>query len=332
MEIKDLAGLSQPLTKLVEVISSGLGNLSESYLIRKKAQAKAFEIDTISKAIRRNISPIANLEYKDQTVTIVGKDENQKEISIEEKFEERLLSRLVFQEVKRQQNIEQISQYAAEQLRDEKEVSSEKIDEDWISRFFNIAEEITGEEAQMLWGKVLAGEVKRPKSYSIRTLEFLKNISKEEAQIFSKIAQLSIIESGKAYIPIFGDEYLKTKFEISVIDILALQEIGILVQRDLDRIIPPADESPINLAFLCGNKCIVVNKSIGTPRQSFRAILYSKIGAELLSLVEIKVDEDYLIKFSKLLITEGVKVQIGDVIEIKSDHIKYENLHEVNSK
>ncbi len=33
MDIKDLAGLSEPLTRLIEVISGGIGNVSESYLI-----------------------------------------------------------------------------------------------------------------------------------------------------------------------------------------------------------------------------------------------------------------------------------------------------------
>lgn len=44
MEIKDLAGLSQPLTKLVEVISIGIGKLYEPAHIKRMANAKAYEI------------------------------------------------------------------------------------------------------------------------------------------------------------------------------------------------------------------------------------------------------------------------------------------------
>ena len=51
MEITDLAGLSEPLKRLIEVISSGIGNVYKPYLIRKTADAKAYEIKVIANAI-----------------------------------------------------------------------------------------------------------------------------------------------------------------------------------------------------------------------------------------------------------------------------------------
>lgn len=52
MEIKDLAGISKPLTKLIDVCSKGLGHISEPYLIRKRAEAKAYEIETITNVLQ----------------------------------------------------------------------------------------------------------------------------------------------------------------------------------------------------------------------------------------------------------------------------------------
>ena len=52
MKISDLTGLSKPLTRLIEVISKGAGNVSASYLIKKKADAKAYEIRTITNALK----------------------------------------------------------------------------------------------------------------------------------------------------------------------------------------------------------------------------------------------------------------------------------------
>jgi hypothetical protein len=43
-EIKDLAGLEKPLTKLLEVISAGMGIVYKPRSIRKEADAKAYEI------------------------------------------------------------------------------------------------------------------------------------------------------------------------------------------------------------------------------------------------------------------------------------------------
>ena len=74
-------------------------------------------------------------------------------------------------------NIDNVTQIAAEQLSQEDFVSEEPVEEDWTTRFFNIVEDISDEEMQRLWGKILAGEVKQPKSYSLRTLELLKKIN-----------------------------------------------------------------------------------------------------------------------------------------------------------
>jgi uncharacterized repeat protein (TIGR03899 family) len=315
MEIKDLAGLSQPLTKLVEVLSSGIGQFSEPMLIRKRADAKAYEIDTIAQAIRRNLTLVGSLEYKDQSVTVLGKEETKTEITPEKEIEEKLLSRIVYQEIKRQQNIEQIAQIAAEQLKNEKEVSDEKLDEDWISRFFNIAEEITSEEMQTLWGRVLAGEVKRPKSYSVRTLEFLRNMSKEEANIFLRVSQLSISNDKTSIIPTMDNQYYLEKFGVSFNDILILQEIGLLNPRDLGYTIYENKNKGKGATWLFnGTKCVIVIKEPGVPQKTIPATVYTNIGRELLSLIEIKPDEEYLEKFAKLWLDEGITVEIGDVI------------------
>ncbi|MEH2395500.1 MAG: hypothetical protein V7K21_28880 [Nostoc sp.] len=39
MEIKDLAGISEPLKRLIEVMAEGFGAVSRPYLIKKNAEA-----------------------------------------------------------------------------------------------------------------------------------------------------------------------------------------------------------------------------------------------------------------------------------------------------
>ena len=51
---------------------------------------------------------------------------------------------------------------------------------------------MSSEELQTLWGRALAGEIKSPGSFSLRTLEFLKNISHEEALKIAKAATFVI--------------------------------------------------------------------------------------------------------------------------------------------
>jgi uncharacterized repeat protein (TIGR03899 family) len=108
-------------------------------------------------------------------------------------LDKRVLARITYQEEKRQTNVEQITQVAAEELSDATDKIEGDVDSDWITRFFRIAEDISSEQMQSLWGKVLAGEVKKPGSYSLRTLELLKNLSQSEAEQFVKILIMQLL-------------------------------------------------------------------------------------------------------------------------------------------
>ena len=79
-------------------------------------------------------------------------------------------------------------------------MSSDNVDEDWITRFFNIVEDISNEQMQNLWGRILSGEIKQPSTYFLRTLEILRNISPSEAEIFRKVAELALKSEGKSFI------------------------------------------------------------------------------------------------------------------------------------
>ena len=148
----------KPIEKLIEVISQGIGTLYKPNAIRKEAEAKAYEIEIIERAKSKALAE--------------GKE-------IDADTFERIQERLIHKELKRQKSIDTVSQIAADQLKHETTVSEEPVNEDWTTRFFNIVEDISDEEMLNLWGRILAGEVKRPKTYSIRTLEFIKNLSKE---------------------------------------------------------------------------------------------------------------------------------------------------------
>ena len=81
--------------------------------------------------------------------------------------------RILFQEQKRQYNIETVVRKAASHLGD-KSVENNEPDHDWTARFFNDIQDVSSGEMQNLWAKVLAGEVERAGSTSIRTLGVLK--------------------------------------------------------------------------------------------------------------------------------------------------------------
>ena len=60
--------------------------------------------------------------------------------------------------------------------------AQKEIEDDWLNVFARIAEDKSSEELQILFGRILSGEVKRPGSFSLRTLQIMATISKVDAE------------------------------------------------------------------------------------------------------------------------------------------------------
>jgi hypothetical protein len=117
MDIKDLAGLSEPLTRLIEVISQGVGEVSRPYLVRKNADAKAYEIRVIADALK-DIAYRYQLPavFKDGEIEMWQRTED-RTLSLEAPdYELRSTRRLGYQQRKRQDNVESITAVAAAEL------------------------------------------------------------------------------------------------------------------------------------------------------------------------------------------------------------------------
>lgn len=195
MQINDILGIGKvlPIDKLIDIISSVTGRMSKPYFdrkdidtkayeIKKLAEAKAEEMKIISTAIKENYLLAGGIEYKENNIIISSPKELPSNtmgqtVFITPDLEQRTTERVSFQEAKKQLNLESVTAHATEELRNEPPVTDEPLDEDWKTRFFNIAGDISNEEMQALWGRILAGEIKQPRSYALRTLELLKKFN-----------------------------------------------------------------------------------------------------------------------------------------------------------
>lgn len=292
----------KPIEKLIEVISQGIGTLYKPNAIRKEAEAKAYEIEIIERAKSKALAE--------------GKE-------IDADTFERIQERLIHKELKRQKSIDTVSQIAADQLKHETTVSEEPVNEDWTTRFFNIVEDISDEEMLNLWGRILAGEVKRPKTYSIRTLEFIKNLSKEEATIFNKIGSCALFASGKYFI---NEEMLKTICNHSLDEILALKELGILNVTELQ--LQLNKEKGSELFILYGAKGLLIKRVATGADKHLKGTVFTKLGMELLPLIEIQFNENIFIELKKKLSDNtslefiiGEKFIVGEKIMLRNTRI-----------
>jgi uncharacterized repeat protein (TIGR03899 family) len=317
MEIKDLSGLSKPLTKLIEVVSKGVGAISKPYLIKKTADAKAYEMKKIAETIKEHQETLKTINYDDTKLSLQS-IENSEIHSDKIPIEDRVTRRTEFQEQKRQSNIESITQKTVGYVENEKEVSEEEVSEDWTNRFFNYAQDISDDEMQELWARILAGEVVRPGSFSLRTLELIRNLSKKEAETFTRIANLTITSFNRPCV--FkgngnNDEFL-TKFGCNFEDRLLLVELGLL-QADtmITRNIPANDsDKPMYVYHDSGNVLIKQTINPKAPKSNIPIYRYSKIGEELLDIILPQANMDYLKVFGDYLRTKNSEAEYAFIL------------------
>lgn len=286
----------KPIEKLIEVISNGIGTLYKPRSIRKEADAKAYEIGIIEDA---------------KTKALAAGKEQEAETYL------RIQERLLFKETERQKNIDQIAEKAAKHLQQEPSVSEEPVNKDWSKRFFNIAEDVSDEEMQEIWARILTGEIKKPNSYSLRTLELLKNLSKTEADTFIKFANLAIHSNGVSFILNFKNEDLLEKtYKINFHERLLLEELGLLTANDLQLQFHATKENPDTRYFVIGKTIIQAEKSPNLPLQQIQILVFTKIGQELLKLVESNsADIEYIKLLSSKIRREGVSIKYAAIIE-----------------
>lgn len=330
-----------PIDKLMDIISNSVGKLSKAYFDRKDVETKAYEIEKLAEArakemkiiataVKENFLITGGIEYKDEKIAISSPNElpigTHETILITPTLEERTQERIHFQEAKRQINIENVTAYAAEELRNEQPVSNESLDEDWTSRFFKIAEEVSNEEMQALWGKILAGEIKQPKTYSLRTLELIRNLSKDEANTFIKVSNFAIKAGNANYLfKTNNEELLRKTYNIKYGDIALLIEIGLIQPGDFvnfQLLQRPNDREQI---FTSGNVICVAKIKANTPTIEMPVNVFTNAGNELIKLINPNPPFDYLSAFAKSIQNENVDIKYGHILSREGDMIRHTN-------
>lgn len=317
MKIENLTGLSKPLTKLIEVVSQGVGAISKPYLIRKTADAKAYELKKIAETIKEHQDTLKSIDYSDSKLSLQSVDH-----SILDRdgipIEDRTVKRLDYQDNRRQQNIESITQKTVGYIENEQDVSEEEVNEDWTTRFFNYAQDISDDEMQELWSRILAGEIIRPGSFSLRTLELIRNLSKYEAETFTRLANLTITSFGRPCV--FkgkkGEEDFLAKYGCNFEDRLLLTELGLLQpESSITRQVPSNETDKAHIIYYeSGNILIRQTLQPKSAKKRIPIYRYSKIGEELLEIILPQPNLDYLKEFGNFLNDDKTELDFAYIL------------------
>ncbi|MFD2173965.1 DUF2806 domain-containing protein [Rhodobacter lacus] len=121
----------------------------------------------------------------------------------DEETAQRAMNVLVRKEYRKQVNREAVAIAMVEDLREQATriggadqiLPSAEPDEDWLNVFERYAEDASSERLQGLWGRVLAGELRKPGRYSTRTLRFLSEFSQADALTFETFSKCAFGDS-----------------------------------------------------------------------------------------------------------------------------------------
>lgn len=261
----DLKAVSEPVCKLIETVSSAIGIWYEPK--RMINQAKS-EVEV------KKIKALGEIEIKDA-------------------IDKRLAERLYNKEIKRQNNIESITNQAIKFLPEK--VSKDSVDEDWVTAFYENCQDISDEQMQILWAKILSGEVTRTKSFSLRTLQFIKTMTKDEANIFANfcnyIFQCEQLNSRFIHIP-FDDEhnYLQS-VNLGFAEYQHLESIGLIYMPS--GISFSLDEHKI-LEISYGKSKFVISRNYRSRDGVLEINSLTPLGNELAKLSNFIPDETYI--------------------------------------
>lgn len=182
-------------------------------------------------------------------------------------------------------------------------------DFDWFVRFYEAVGNISDEVMQDLWAKLLAGEVAEPSSFSLKTIDVLRNLSKQDAELFSLICSHSVMTRGQNFLPNY-DTYLENH-NIYYTDIMKLNEQGLIFN---DGTIGFSMSISQNRNVLFWNNDLVMtieSSDVKNIEIHIKTYPFTKAGQELAVLVSKSVSEENFIELAKEIANKNQECILG---------------------
>ena len=201
--------------------------------------------------------PVAYLEGKaaeiragtESRVKIMKENADQiaKQMNVPPEYARRAANKFAEKIIREQVNLDTISAVAADELnKDEStnptepstdDTAEKTISDDWLNSFEKEASQKSTEEMQLLFGRILAGEIRKPGSFSIRAVKILSEMDQNTATLFKKLCSECVV------FEIPGDEHIRvpslggnpefnelSPYGLSLDELNVLHEYGLITQ------------------------------------------------------------------------------------------------------
>lgn len=179
------------------------------------------------------------------------------------------------------------------------------ISEDWLNFFEQEAKNMSSERMQIIFGKLLAGEILKPGSFSIKTVKLISQLDNEAAISFRRLCSLAFaltLAGGKgAYdarvIAVFGNAAANSlaQFGLNFDKLNLLHEYGLIISdynSYMDYSYCVVDQQAALMTFRYSSKSWILVRagSAPTPGQplNLHGVALSRSGRELLPIVDVE--------------------------------------------
>lgn len=159
----------------------------------------------------------------------------------------------------------------------EEENSADEIDADWLNLFESKSELASTENMRRLFGHILAGEIRKPGTFSLSTLRIASELSQATAKLFMEVASVRFLER----LPL--SEERKKKYFTQLIELeadgLLTFSSGMTVRR--------LSFGEVRVHHLAGEQYVlIVEADEGVTELQYSISILSAAGRELATLFE----------------------------------------------
>lgn len=203
------------------------------------------------------------------------------------------------------------------------QIPNSEFDFDWFVRFFEACGNISNEQMQELWARILSDEISNPGSFSLRTIETLNRMTRNEAVAFSEISNLAMCTAdGMWFVLAEGPSAFNldevNDLIISNTKIRLLQECGLLNPIKDDLLVWYSTKkltSPIHLNenfIIHNNDSVLVFHAVDiikNPQRKIKkeqAVFFpyyplTEAGRQLLPIVRTRSEYNYMLEFGNAI-------------------------------
>ena len=236
-------------------------------------------------------------------------------VATDEELARRAMTNLVAKEYRKQENREAIARGFLSELQNDQSQTDAAVeqppdvDDDWLNVFERFAEDATSDRMQKLWARVLAGEVRSPGRFSMRTLRFLSEFSQSDALLFEDLCNSAFAGLAPKGLIHQNDE----KGDIT--QLLKLEAAGLISGVSGGGVTHTR-------AFNTSGYCFVVEGNIGLQMKgapgatlTCECYLLTPLGSELIDLIpardQLAVARKFALSIRSDIIAEAMMIKVG---------------------